>query len=59
MDSWDCVQTEFMGDETTNFGPRIENGTALYQVDTLATISPKSQVGDPPVQAFVFLMTLK
>ncbi|PVD19763.1 hypothetical protein C0Q70_20254 [Pomacea canaliculata] len=43
MDSWDCVQTEFMGDETTNFGPRIENGTALYQVDTLATISPKSQ----------------
>lgn len=42
--SWDQVQTEFAGDETTNFGPRKETGTALYQVDTLATITTQNQV---------------
>ncbi|KAK7116086.1 kinetochore-associated protein 1-like [Littorina saxatilis] len=44
MSGWDQVQTEFAGDETTNFGPRKETGTALYQVDTLATISTQNQV---------------
>ncbi|KAK7496856.1 hypothetical protein BaRGS_00011836, partial [Batillaria attramentaria] len=43
MSSWDIVQTEFQGDETTNFGPRKEAGTALYQVDTLATISTRNE----------------
>ena len=43
---WDQVQTEFAGDETTNFGPRKETGTALYQVDTIATISTQNQVKD-------------
>ncbi|KAL8602243.1 hypothetical protein ACOMHN_022756 [Nucella lapillus] len=41
--NWDQVQTEFAGDETTNFGPRMETGTALYQVDTVATISTQNQ----------------
>lgn len=44
MAEWDNVETEFPGDETTNFGPREESGTALYQVDTLATISTHNKV---------------
>ncbi|XP_076465746.1 kinetochore-associated protein 1-like [Babylonia areolata] len=44
MLNWDQVQTEFAGDETTNFGPRKETGTALYQVDTVATISTQNEV---------------
>ena len=44
MASWDQVVTEFSGDETTNFGPRQETGSALYQVDTIATISVDNQV---------------
>ena len=43
-DVWDDVDTDFGGDETGNFGPRKESGTALYQVDTLATISPRGEV---------------
>ena len=41
---WTRVNTEFGGDETTNFGPRLESGTALYQIDTLATVSNEDQV---------------
>ena len=29
------------GEETQRFGPRNEKGSSLYQVDTLACISPK------------------
>ncbi|KAK3093944.1 hypothetical protein FSP39_022082 [Pinctada imbricata] len=36
---WDVVDFDFGGEETTNFGPRKESGSALYHVDTLATIS--------------------
>ncbi|KAL5009399.1 hypothetical protein ScPMuIL_014980 [Solemya velum] len=41
---WDVVESDFGGDETTNFGPRKESGTALYQIDTLATISSREKV---------------
>ena len=45
------------GEETQRFGPRNEKGSSLYQVDTLACISPK---GDEEViyyfiQYLVFL----
>ncbi|VDI68803.1 kinetochore-associated protein 1, partial [Mytilus galloprovincialis] len=36
---WDLIATDFNGEETINFGPRQESGIALYQVETLATIS--------------------
>ncbi|CAC5425573.1 KNTC1 [Mytilus coruscus] len=36
---WDLIATDFGGEETINFGPRQESGIALYQVETLATIS--------------------
>ena len=42
--SWDDVELDFGGEETANFGPRQESGTALFQVDTLATISPRGEV---------------
>jgi len=42
--NWDVVHAEFGGDETANFGPRKESGTALYQIDTLATVSSRDQV---------------
>ena len=45
MATWDDVDVDFGGDETGNFGPRLESGSALYQVDTAATISPKGEVG--------------
>ena len=32
------------GEETQRFGPRQEIGSSLYQVDTVASISNKSQV---------------
>ncbi|XP_064600912.1 kinetochore-associated protein 1-like [Liolophura sinensis] len=38
--SWDCVETDF-GDETRNFGPRQESGSALYEVNTIATIGQR------------------
>ena len=44
MATWDEIDVDFGGDETGNFGPRLESGTALYQVDTTATISPKGEV---------------
>ena len=31
------------GEETQLFGPRNEKGSSLYQVDTLACISPKDE----------------
>ncbi|KAL3872886.1 hypothetical protein ACJMK2_036067 [Sinanodonta woodiana] len=36
---WDILETDFGEDETANFGPRKETGTALYQIDTIATVS--------------------
>ena len=41
---WDVIDTDFGGDETVNFGPRKETGTALYQIDTIATVSCRDQV---------------
>ena len=41
---WDILDTDFGGDETANFGPRKETGTALYQIDTIATVSCQDQV---------------
>ena len=38
---WNDVEVDFGGDETGNFGPRMETGSALYQLDTNATISPQ------------------
>lgn len=32
------------GEETQLFGPRNEKGSSLYQVDTLACISPKGEI---------------
>ncbi|XP_053381951.1 kinetochore-associated protein 1-like [Mercenaria mercenaria] len=40
---WDIIETDFGGDETANFGPRKETGTALYQIDTVATVSCQNQ----------------
>ncbi|XP_041351037.1 kinetochore-associated protein 1-like [Gigantopelta aegis] len=40
---WELIETDFGGDETTVFGPRKETGTALYQVETLASILPTEQ----------------
>ncbi|XP_014665212.1 PREDICTED: kinetochore-associated protein 1-like [Priapulus caudatus] len=45
---WDNVLTEFSGEETVNFGARDERGSALYQVDTMATISARGNVVDAP-----------
>ena len=44
MDVWNVVNVDFGEDETSNFGPRQETGVSLYQVDTVATISPGEQV---------------
>lgn len=44
MGTWNIIDTDFGGDETGHFGPRLETGTALYQIDTTATISTKEQV---------------
>lgn len=41
---WDLIATDFNGEETINFGPRQESGIALYQVETLATISSSDKV---------------
>ncbi|KAK2162561.1 hypothetical protein LSH36_96g02028 [Paralvinella palmiformis] len=38
MSGWDTVDVGF-GDETANFGPRLESGSPLYQIETKATIS--------------------
>ena len=41
---WEILQTDFGGDETVNFGPRKEAGTALFQIDTIATLSCQDEV---------------
>lgn len=41
---WDIIETAFGGDETANFGPRKETGSALYQIDTIATVSCQENV---------------
>ena len=42
---WDSVEVGLAGgEETANFGPRKESGSSLYQVDTLASVSPGSGV---------------
>ncbi|XP_041477806.1 kinetochore-associated protein 1-like isoform X2 [Lytechinus variegatus] len=41
--SWDVIALDFGGEETANFGTRQESGTALFQVQTLATISNSNQ----------------
>ncbi|XP_033110823.1 kinetochore-associated protein 1-like [Anneissia japonica] len=46
--SWDDVEIDFGGDETANFGPRQESGSALYQVDTLATIGSRGEIVKNP-----------
>lgn len=40
--SWDVIALDFGSEETANFGTRQESGTALFQVQTLATISNSS-----------------
>lgn len=40
---WDVIVTDFGGEETINFGPRKESGSALYQIETLATISSRDE----------------
>ncbi|XP_014768880.1 kinetochore-associated protein 1 [Octopus bimaculoides] len=42
MSCWDELHSAFGADETINFGPRYETGTALYQVNTFATLSSSS-----------------
>ncbi|GAB1597696.1 kinetochore-associated protein 1-like [Argonauta hians] len=39
MAYWDDLDSSFGADETINFGPRYETGSALYQVNTFATLS--------------------
>lgn len=52
MAAWDEVISDFGGNETINFGPRLELGTALYQLETHTTISPRGTVtGLPHVSA--------
>lgn len=45
---WDIVSSDFGGEETVNFGPREESGSALYQIDTLATISSQDKETSVP-----------
>ncbi|XP_062588690.1 kinetochore-associated protein 1-like, partial [Saccostrea cucullata] len=45
---WDIVSSDFGGEETVNFGPREESGSALYQIDTLATISSQQKEAEVP-----------
>ncbi len=44
MAKWCDVDVDFGGEETANFGPRLESGSSLYQVVTAATISPSRPV---------------
>ncbi|XP_068682913.1 kinetochore-associated protein 1-like isoform X1 [Montipora foliosa] len=46
---WDSVEVGLAGgEETVNFGPRNESGSSLYQVDTLASVSPREDVTSCP-----------
>lgn len=49
---WDIVSSDFGGEETVNFGPREESGSALYQIDTLATISSQDKVDNETFVSF-------
>lgn len=43
--TWDSVEIGLAGgEETVTFGPRNETGSSLYQVDTLACVSPSEKV---------------
>ena len=42
MSLWDVVEAGISGEETGNFGKRLESGSALFQVETHATISNSS-----------------
>ena len=44
MATFDVVFVYSGGDETLNFGHRLESGSALYQVDTVGTISTEKPV---------------
>lgn len=44
MALWNIVNCDFAGEETFNFGPREESGPALFDIETLATISADSEV---------------
>ena len=59
--SWDAVETGLAGsEETARFGPRVESGSALYQVDTLACLAPRNQVSvDKSVDFPPILMNLR
>ena len=42
---WDSVEVGLAGgEETANFGSRKESGLSLYQIDTLASVSPSGGV---------------
>ena len=47
---WDVVTGNLQagGDETTSFGPRREGGSALFRVDTQASIASSTPVTAPP-----------
>lgn len=53
---WDIVSSDFGGEETVNFGPREESGSALYQIDTLATISSQDKVDNETFVSFYQLL---
>lgn len=53
---WDIVSSDFGGEETVNFGPREESGSALYQIDTLATISSRDKVDNETFVSFYQLL---
>ena len=57
---WDVVDSNFdTGEETANFGPRQESGTALYQIETFATVSSREKsVCESNVNSTIFLIFL-
>ena len=54
---WDSVEVGLAGgEETVNFGPRNESGSSLYQVDTLASVSPRGEVSFYGLSSFFLRM---
>ncbi|CAD5114300.1 DgyrCDS3442 [Dimorphilus gyrociliatus] len=49
MAQWNIVNCDFAGEETFNFGPREESGLALFDIETLATISADGEVKSKPL----------
>ena len=43
MPGWNSVNAGISGEETGNFGKRLESGSALFQVETHATISTSDE----------------